>query len=177
MGVYLRCAVCPVLLLFFARALTETCQPVDVLKMIGYFRNMTAIYASAPPDGQSAPHCLHGVLTQYQPDGGNITYVWTMRDSNGAESTIVHQVTKGPSPDKVYVVSSNDPSSSFIATVPYTDYKTCFVLETGDLGGQCLLWVNDEFKNNFPPKCTKKYKESCGKGVDIYDEEDCNSTD
>uniref|UniRef100_G3MPC6 Lipocalin/cytosolic fatty-acid binding domain-containing protein n=1 Tax=Amblyomma maculatum TaxID=34609 RepID=G3MPC6_AMBMU len=176
MEVAFRCAQCLVLLLVFASTKTEKCHPVDVIKMIGYFPSMTAIYASPPAEGESVPQCLHGVLTQYQPDGGNITYVWTMRDDSGKESTIIHQVSKGPSLDQANVTSSNDPGNSFIATAPYTDYKTCFVLQTGDLGGQCLLWVNDEYRNDFPKECTRKYQQYCGKGVNFYSEEDCSST-
>ncbi|XP_037579965.2 uncharacterized protein LOC119462778 [Dermacentor silvarum] len=150
-----------------------TLEPVDVIKMIGYFRHMTAIYASTATAGDVQLECLHAQLTEYDLDAGTGTYLWFVTDDDGKEMTITHQITKGDSPDEVTVVGSNDPENPFTATVPYTDYRKCFILKSGDLGGQCMLWVNDEYKDHYPRKCTQKYKEYCGEGVLIYDKQTC----
>ncbi|XP_075550522.1 uncharacterized protein LOC142584266 [Dermacentor variabilis] len=159
--------------LLIAAGAGATCEAVDVIKMIGYFRNMTAIYASTATAGDVQLECLHAQLTQYDLDAGTGTYLWFVKDDGGNEMTIAHQITKGDSPGEVTVVSSNDPENPFTAAVPYTDYRMCFILKSGDLGGQCMLWVNDEYKDGYPRKCTQKYKESCDEGVLIYDKHTC----
>lgn len=135
---------------------------------------MTAIRAPSSTAGNDNLECLRADLTEYDPEAGTGTYIWYLHDIDGNEKTIQHNVSRGSSPDQVEVVTSADPSSPFIATVPYTDYKTCFILETKEFGGQCLLWANDTFKDNVPQKCLKKYKKYCGDGVLLYTE-DCKT--
>lgn len=142
--------------------------------MIGNFRNMTAILAPSSTAGDDNLECLRAELTEYDPQAGTGTYIWYLQTSDGGVKTIQHNVSKGSSPDVVQVVSSADPNTPFTATVPYSDYKTCFILETKELGGQCILWANNAFKDDVPAKCLKKYKKYCGDGVLLYTD-DCST--
>uniref|UniRef100_A0A224YMV4 Lipocalin n=1 Tax=Rhipicephalus zambeziensis TaxID=60191 RepID=A0A224YMV4_9ACAR len=156
--------------LLLAAVTGAACEPVDAMKMIGNFRNMTAIYATTATAGDVQLECLHAQLTEYDLDNGTGTYLWYVKDSDGNEMTITHHMTRGEAPNEVTVVGSSDPDNPFTATVPYTDYRKCFVLKSGDLGGQCMLWVNNAYKDNYPRKCVRKYKQYCDGGVLIYKE-------
>uniref|UniRef100_A0A131YMG4 Lipocalin n=1 Tax=Rhipicephalus appendiculatus TaxID=34631 RepID=A0A131YMG4_RHIAP len=159
--------------LLFAAGTGATRAPVDAMRMIGYFRNMTAIYATTATAGDVQLECLHAELTEYDLDAGTGTYLWYVKDADGNDMTITHHMTRGEAPDEVTVTGSSDPDNPFTATVPYTDYRKCFVLKSGDLGGQCMLWVNNAYKDNYPPKCVRKYKKYCDDGVLIYDKQTC----
>ncbi|XP_077539227.1 uncharacterized protein LOC144151929 [Haemaphysalis longicornis] len=146
------------------------CEVVDVIKMIGNFRKMTAIRAPSSTAGDDNLECLRADLTEYDPEAGTGTYIWYLQDIDGNDKTIQHNISRGSSPDRVQVVTSANPSAPFTAVVPYTDYKTCFILETKEFGGQCMLWANDTFKDNVPKKCLSKYRKYCGDGVSLYNE-------
>uniref|UniRef100_A0A6G5A4V7 Putative lipocalin n=1 Tax=Rhipicephalus microplus TaxID=6941 RepID=A0A6G5A4V7_RHIMP len=160
--------------LLFAAGISAARPPVDAMRMIGHFTNMTAIYATTATAGGIQLECLHAELTEYDLDAGTGTYLWYVKDADGNEMTITHNMTRGGAPDEVTVVGSSDPDNPFTATVPYTDYRKCFILKSGDLGGQCMLWVNNAYKDNYPRKCVRKYKKFCDGGVLIYNKQICS---
>lgn len=149
-------------------------EVVDVIKMIGDFQKITAILAPSSTAGDDKLECLRADLTQYDHEAKTGTYMWYLQATDGSEKAVQHNVSEGSSPDKVQVATSADPDAPFTASVPYTDYETCFILQTQEFGGQCLLWANDAFRNNVPQQCLSKYGEHCGSGVSLYTKE-CNA--
>ncbi|XP_077523717.1 uncharacterized protein LOC144134764 [Amblyomma americanum] len=160
----------------FSTSTPAECQPIDAIKNIGNFPFLTAVYSSTATAGGDSLLCLSAVLTQYNPEASNVTYVWLLREDDGTERPVIHRIYEGDAPNQVKDFSSDDPSSPATATITYTDSETCFVMKTNELGGLCILWVNSEFKNNFPQECTLKYEESCGEGVLIYDQDVCDKS-
>ncbi|XP_070394445.1 uncharacterized protein [Dermacentor albipictus] len=87
--------------------------------------------------------------------------------------TTTINVREGDSPEYTPIVTSDDPGHPHNATVPYADNDTCFILKIDGMGDSCILWVNNEFKDDVPDVCVQKYKESCGKGSSVYDKKTC----
>ncbi|XP_070395639.1 uncharacterized protein [Dermacentor albipictus] len=139
--------------------------------MIPHFPSVTAVYSAA---SNKDIQCLHAQLTQYDDKAGRATYVWFITDKARNEKTIIFNIREGDSPEYVTFVTTDDPGHTHNATVPYTDYDTCFILKFDGMSDSCSLWVNNEFKDDVPDFRVRKYKKSCGKGTSIYDQKICN---
>ncbi|XP_037579996.2 uncharacterized protein LOC119462856 [Dermacentor silvarum] len=160
-----------IFLVFVAPATRASCEYVDIFEVIGGLPHVRAIY-TFPAEEAGDQMCMRANLTTFNPYAGKASYFWSWIDDTGNNKSLTIDISKGDSPDVVNDILSSDPEHPVLATIPFAVEKICFVLKTADLQGQCILWVDEAIKDNYPEKCAQGYKAACPEGV-LLSQEGC----
>ncbi|XP_077486136.1 uncharacterized protein LOC144097268 [Amblyomma americanum] len=136
-------------------------------------------YAVAIRDTNTDPlfKCLTGWRLSYDPKEASATYAWSLNAGEGQKRrNATFQYVPGDTPNTARVVVNSDTIHPDVASFPYTDFKTCAVVEVNFRGHHCMLWALDEAKDSIKEECLRKHAEICGQGIVLYDKDTCSNS-
>uniref|UniRef100_A0A023GDM8 Putative lipocalin-2 1 n=1 Tax=Amblyomma triste TaxID=251400 RepID=A0A023GDM8_AMBTT len=148
----------------------------DVVDAFKIFENLDNAVAMLDVDLDGDLDCLVAKRTEFDKNGPSATYVWILSGLNGEEkNNITFHLKPGPSPDKPAFTLGNGGGPEQIANFVFADYQSCAVIQLPYGGGQeCMLWVTNETKDNYPQYCVDQYEDNCGGQKIAYDENTCS---
>uniref|UniRef100_G3MQ08 Lipocalin/cytosolic fatty-acid binding domain-containing protein n=1 Tax=Amblyomma maculatum TaxID=34609 RepID=G3MQ08_AMBMU len=136
-------------------------------------------YAVAIRDTNENPafKCLTAKRSNFDAKASSATYVWSLNAGEGEKrKNATFQYVPGDSPNTARVVVNSDTIHPDVVSYPYTDFKSCAVMEVNFRGHHCMLWALDEAKDSVNEECLRKHAEICGQGVALYDRDTCTKS-
>ncbi|XP_077547636.1 uncharacterized protein LOC144159841 [Haemaphysalis longicornis] len=74
-----------------------------------------------------------------------------------------------------FLQGDNDKGTEYAATVHYSDYKDCLIIELPfHTTLECVLWISVEVKDNIPQTCIDMYEDNCDNTPPIYSQNTCD---
>lgn len=146
---------------------TESADAFEILAAVPF--------AMAIKDTNTNPlfKCLTAKRVQYDARGPSATYEWSLNAGDGKPRThATFHFTPGDSLETNTVVINSDVNTNQTVRYPYTDYRTCGIMEVNYEGHHCSLWVKNATAP-VPEECHQQFTKVCGEGVSLYDKETC----
>lgn len=143
----------------------------DAFEMFARFPHVVAI---SDWNDDSFFECLSGKRIYFNSAAKEATYIFMYKGHRGAERiNVAYHLSQAPSPDDIYFYLDDDVDHKDKATLHYTDYTTCYVIEVAYHGDQCMLFVAKEAADNVTQDCIEQYEDICGVSVSLYGRDLC----
>ncbi|KAH6938104.1 hypothetical protein HPB50_006781 [Hyalomma asiaticum] len=143
----------------------------DAFEIFSRFPNVVAI---SDWNDDAFFECLSGKRIDFDPDTRETTYIFMYKGHRGAErANVAYHISQAPSQNHFFYYLDNDTEKKRNATLHYTDYTTCNIIQGAYHGDQCMLFVTKQAADNVTEDCIEQYNDICGASFSLYSRDLC----